>query len=74
MSSEKISKGLLFAASLLIVLLTAGMIYALSAGSIPAFKEFGVGFIFSSEWDPTEGRESYGALSFIAGTIFTSVF
>lgn len=74
MSSEKISKGLLFAASLLIVLLTAGMVYALAAGSLPAIKEFGLGFIFSSDWDPTEGRESYGALSFIVGTVFTSVF
>jgi len=50
------------------------MVYALLSGSIPAFKEFGIGFIFSSEWNPTEGKEDYGALSFIAGTIFTSVF
>lgn len=74
MSSEQITKGLLFAASLVIIILTAGMVYALTAGSIPAFKAFGPGLVISSEWNPTEGRENYGALSFIAGTVFTSVF
>ena len=74
MSSEKISKGILLFASLIIIILTGGMVYALLSGSIPAFKEFGLGFVFSPEWNPTEGREEYGALSFIAGTIFTSVF
>lgn len=74
MSSEKITKTLLFVASLVIIALTAGMVYALMNGSMPAFKEFGLGFIFSPEWNPTEGKEDYGALPFIAGTILTSVF
>ncbi len=73
MSSEKITKGLLLAASLLIIILTAGMVFALMSGAIPVFKEFGLGFIFSSEWNPIEGKEDYGALPFIAGTLLTSV-
>ena len=41
---------------------------------MPAFKEFGFfKFIFSTEWDPTEGREKYGALPFIVGTLATSL-
>jgi phosphate transport system permease protein len=42
-------------------------------GSIPVFKEFGLRFIISSKWNPTEGREAYGALPFIVGTVMTSV-
>ena len=49
------------------------MVLSLVGGAIPAFKEFGLGFIWGKEWDPTEGSENYGALPFIAGTIITSV-
>ncbi len=49
------------------------MVLSLVNGTIPVFKEFGLKFIVSTEWNPTEGREAYGALPFIAGTIFTSV-
>ena len=73
LNSEKITKTLLFLASLIIVLITSGMVLSLMNGAIPVFKEFGINFIFSTEWNPTEGREEYGALTFIAGTIITSV-
>ena len=73
MKSEKITKAILFTASLVIVLVTAGMAFSLVGGAVPVFKEFGAGFIFSSEWNPTRGREVYGAMPFIAGTLLTSV-
>ncbi|MCP4551166.1 MAG: phosphate ABC transporter permease subunit PstC [Bacteroidetes bacterium] len=73
MTSEKITKRLLFAASLIIVFVTAGIVFSLVGGAIPIFSEFGVSFIFSSDWNPSEGKEEYGALPFIAGTIITSV-
>lgn len=73
MKSDKITKFILFGASLIILTISAGMIYSLVGGGLPAFKEFGWQFIFSSEWNPTEGRESYGALPFIAGTLSTSI-
>lgn len=72
MNSDKITKYVLFSVSLLILMLSAGMIYSLVEGAIPAFKKFGLGFIFSGEWDPTEGKEDYGALPFIVGTLMTS--
>ncbi len=72
-NSDKITKIILAFSAGLILILSGGMIYSLVGGSIPAFKNFGLGFIFSAEWDPTEGRESYGALPFIAGTLMTSV-
>ncbi len=63
----------MYVASGVIVLISGGMVLSLMTGAIPAFKEFGLRFIISNEWNPTEGRESYGALPFIAGTIITSL-
>ena len=73
MSSDKITKGILLSVSILILFLAAGMVYSLFGGAIPAFKTFGLGFIGSGEWDPTEGKEQYGALPFIVGTLLTSI-
>jgi phosphate transport system permease protein len=39
--------------------------------AIPSIREFGWGFITSSEWNPVEGR--FGALPFIYGTVVSSV-
>lgn len=72
-NSERVVKIVLFLSSLLIILVTAGMLLSLMNGSIPVFKEFGLRFIISSQWNPTEGREEYGAMAFIAGTLMTSV-
>lgn len=74
MKSEKITKLILITASVIILLIFAGMAFSMIKGSIPAFKQFGLfRFIFSTEWDPTEGKESYGAMPFIAGTVITSL-
>ena len=60
---------MLFAASVLFVLL--GIIVSLIQGSLPAFKEFGLPFVSTAEWDPVDDK--YGALIPIAGTLITSV-
>ena len=73
MNSEKVTKNLLFVASIILILLAAGMVLTLASGSIPVFEKFGIQFIWSNKWNPTAGREQYGALPFIAGTIITSV-
>jgi len=72
LNSDKITKTVLLLVSVLILLLAAGMVFSLVRGAIPAFKNFGLGFITSGEWDPTEGKENYGALPFIVGTLMTS--
>lgn len=72
-NSEKITKFILLLASAIIILLASAMVLSLMSGAIPVFKELGIGFISSTNWDPTEGRENYGALPFITGTILTSV-
>ncbi len=73
MRGDRVTKSILFSSSLVLLLLSAGMIFTLASGAIPAFRQFGIGFIFSSAWDPTPGKENYGSLAFITGTILTSL-
>ncbi|HZM14290.1 MAG TPA: phosphate ABC transporter permease subunit PstC, partial [Bacteroidales bacterium] len=68
MYGDKVTKALLFVSSLIILLLSAGIVLSLVGGAIPAFKEYGPGFITSTVWNPTSGSEEYGAMPFIAGT------
>ncbi len=71
---DKIFKFLLFAAALLILFLTAGIVYSLVVQSTGAFSHFGLWkFISSPEWDPRPESEQYGAFSFIVGTLMTSI-
>lgn len=72
MNSDRITRIVLFSASLLIILIAAGIVFSLGSGSVPAFREYGLNFIISNVWDPTAGKEAYGALPFIAGTLITS--
>lgn len=73
MNSEKITKRVLFTVSLIILIISTGILASLIKGAMPAFKEYGLNFIISPDWNPTEGRESYGALPFIFGTVVSSV-
>jgi phosphate transport system permease protein len=59
---------MLFALSVLFVLI--GIIISLFIGAAPAFKEYGLGFITTNEWDPV--NDSYGAAIAITGTLVTS--
>lgn len=69
---DKIFRFILLTASCLIILLTAGIIYALIGQSVSAFSEFGFfNFISSTEWDSR--NDVYGALPFIAGTMITAI-
>ncbi len=74
MNSDKITKYILFGASLLILVLAGGMLYSLVEGSLPSFRVFGWKFLVSPEWNPTQGNQHFGALAFIVGTLFTSIF
>lgn len=60
-------------AGLFVLLLLGAIILTLFIGGLPAFREFGFQFLWSSDWNPVEGRESYGALVPMLGTIITSI-
>jgi len=54
----------------LVLLLLIGIILTLVFGSWKSITRFGIGFLFSSEWNPV--TEEFGALVPIVGTIVTS--
>ena len=59
------------AAGLFVLVLLGAIIVSLFIGGLPAFRHFGLGFIFETDWDPVQ--ENYGALVPVYGTLITSV-
>jgi phosphate transport system permease protein len=51
--------------------LLAAIIGSLIVGATPALKEYGLGFLWSSDWDPVQDK--YGGLVMIYGTLMTSL-
>ena len=58
-------------AAWLTLALLAGIIGSLVIGAAPAIKEFGLGFLWSTDWDPV--KDKYGGLVMIYGTLMTSL-
>ncbi len=58
------------AASALIILVITG--YTLLSGSLPVLERFGISFFTGTQWNPVEGREIFGALPYLLGTLATS--
>lgn len=65
----KVIAGVVAASAVLILLVTT---YVLVTGSTLIFGQYGLNFIFSSKWNPVEGREVFGLLPYILGTLLTS--
>ena len=59
------------AAGVFVLLLLGSLIVTLFIGGLPAFKAFGLGFVFSTDWDPVQ--DVFGAAVPIYGTLVTSV-
>jgi phosphate transport system permease protein len=59
------------ASGLFVLLLLGAIILELFMGGLPAFRRFGMPFLWSAEWDPV--REVFGAAVPIYGTIVTSI-
>lgn len=58
------------AASAAIILLVTG--YTLFTGSLPVLERFGLYFLIGTQWNPVVGREIFGALPYVLGTLVTS--
>ncbi len=58
------------AAAVGVLLLLSGVIISLVAGSLPALRTFGLGFLTTERWNPV--TEKFGALAPIYGTLVTS--
>lgn len=72
LSGDKFFKALVFGASIYALIMVALVFYALSEGSIPIFVKEGINFIIGTDWISIEGRESFGALPYIIGTLVSS--
>lgn len=73
-SGDRFFRALLLASGVLILIIAFALLYVLLTQSRGALGEFGFfGFIFSTEWDPTTGKEQYGALPFIVSTIASAI-
>ncbi len=68
--SESSFRKILAAAGVFVVLLLLAIFFSLVVASFPAIRNFGVGFLFSSTWDPV--RSEFGAFPFVVGTLATS--
>jgi phosphate transport system permease protein len=59
-----------FGFALLVLLLIAALAAVLIRSSMPSIRQFSLGFLVSSDWDPV--NDQYGALPFIYGTLVSS--
>jgi phosphate transport system permease protein len=68
--ADKVFSALAHGAALVTLALLAGIIGSLVVGAAPAIREYGVSFLWRSDWDPV--KDSYGGLVMIYGTLMTS--
>jgi phosphate transport system permease protein len=59
-----------WSSALLVLILLLGVMIALIVAASPAFRHYGIGFIWSEAWNPVKDR--YGALAPLYGTLLTS--
>ena len=69
--ADKVFSALAHGAALVTLALLAGIIGSLVVGAAPAIREYGVSFLWRSDWDPV--KESFGGLVMIYGTLMTSL-
>jgi phosphate transport system permease protein len=74
-AGDRLGDGLLYgltaAAAVFSVLLVGAIAWKVLSGAWPAMHEFGLGFVWSSDWNPVTNR--FGALQFILGTLVTGI-
>lgn len=70
-NSDQIFRLASLGSALLVLIVLAGIIGSMIYGGLPAFREFGFGFITSSAWDVQ--RDEYGAWVAIVGTLTSAL-
>ncbi len=70
--SDKIFKLAATIAGSFVLVIIALMIFQLISESYPIWESEGLSFIIGTDWNAVEGRESFGALPYIAGTLVTA--
>ena len=70
--SDKIFKMFATIAGVFVLVIIALMFFELMMESYPIWEEDGLSFITKTDWNAVEGRESFGALPYIFGTLATA--
>jgi phosphate transport system permease protein len=68
---DLIFAGLARGAAILTLVLLIGIIVSLFIGAWPSIQQYGIAFLWTSEWDPVQ--EKFGGLVMIYGTLATSL-
>jgi len=68
--NESIFQWVLISSSIILLLILIGIFLTLPLNSMESIKEYGLGFVISTDWSPQ--KELFGALPFIVGTLLTS--
>ena len=69
--ADRIFRRLCLAFSALTILLIIFLVVEIGAKAVPAFREYGLGFLHGTTWDPN--KATYGILPEIWGTLYTSL-
>lgn len=72
LNTDKIFKIGATIAGAYVLVIIALMVFQLLSESYPIWQEEGFSFITGTDWNPVEGRESFGALPYILGTLVTA--
>ncbi|MCW4044862.1 MAG: phosphate ABC transporter permease subunit PstC [Candidatus Bathyarchaeota archaeon] len=65
----RFSAGIIVASAAVILIAS---VYILTTGSTEVLQRFGLDFFMGTNWNPVEGRESFGVLPYLLGTLVTS--
>ena len=69
--NDRLFRGLLTTAGVVVLLTLVGIALSMLWGGREALSEYGIGFFFSTEWDPVNGR--FGALIPVYGTLVSAL-
>ena len=59
-------------AGVYVLAVIALLVFQLASESYPVWEEEGLGFVTKTDWNAVEGRESFGVLPYVLGTLATS--
>ncbi|HLN34980.1 MAG TPA: phosphate ABC transporter permease subunit PstC [Nitrososphaeraceae archaeon] len=69
---DKIFKWIIIGASIYTLFILSLIVFSVGDGSKEIFSKEGLGFITGTDWNAVPGRESFGALPYIIGTLVSS--
>ena len=70
--SDKVFKFAVTIAGVFVLVMIALLVFELVAESYPIWEEEGLSFVTKTDWNAVEGRESFGVLPYILGTLVTA--